>query len=293
MSVVVVGSVNADRLVRVPHLPAPGETVIGGVLERAEGGKGANAAVAAARLGGPVALIAAVGDDPEGREALAELEREGIDVSGVAVCAEPTGVAHITIDDAAENTIVVASGANATLGAGAVRDGLERLAGPGSVVLADLEVPDTAVTAAAAFCREHALPFLLDPAPARELPREVIAACEALTPNADELDGLGVDGPDALLRAGAASIVVTRGADGAELFEPGRAPVRVPAAAVDAVDTTGAGDAFAAALAVALHAGMGREAAVRLAVTVGGLTTTAVGARVALPSLSELRQRPH
>ena len=289
MSVIVVGSVNVDRLVRVSHLPAPGETVINGVLERAGGGKGANAAVAAAMLGAPVALIAAVGDDAEGPESLDDLRGHGVDVSAVAVCAEPTGVAHITIDEQAENTIVVVSGANATLGADAVRRGLARLAGPRSVVLAGLEVPDAAVVAAAGFCRRHGLRFLLDPAPARPPPGEVIAACEALTPNSAELHGLGVDGPEALLDAGARWVVVTRGADGAELFAPGCASVRVPATSVDAVDTTGAGDAFAAALAVALHADMAREHAVRVAVAAGGIACTAVGARVALPALDSLR----
>ena len=289
MSVVVVGSVNVDRLVRVAHLPAPGETVTGGVLERAGGGKGANAAVAAARLGAPVALVAAVGDDAEGRESLAEFTAEGLDVSAVAVCDAPTGVAHITIDDRAENTIVVISGANALLGAEAVHSALARLAGPGSVVVTNLEVPEAAVLAAASFCRSHGLRLVLDPAPARSLPDAVIGACEALTPNVAELEGLGVDGPEALLRAGARSVVVTRGGEGAELHEPGRPPLRVPATKVEAVDTTGAGDTFAAALAVGLHAGLEREEAVRVAVAAGAIACGVVGGRAALPALDSLR----
>jgi len=286
--VVVVGSINEDRLVRVSHLPAPGETVIGGVLERAQGGKGANAAVAAAMLGARVALIAAVGDDPEGEAALHDLAGRGVDVSAVATCATATGVAHVTIDEGAENTIVVASGANAELGADAVRSGLERLADDATVVLADLEVPDEAVAAAAAFCDAHGLRFVLDPAPARPLPDAVVAACEAITPNGAELDGLGVDGPEALLAAGARSVVVTRGPDGAELHEPGARPHRLPAIPIEAVDSTGAGDAFAAALAVALHAGLDRREAVAVAVAAGGHATESVGARAPLPPLDRL-----
>jgi ribokinase len=288
--VVVVGSVNEDRLVRVSHLPAPGETVIGGALERAHGGKGANAAVAAAMLGARVALIAAVGDDREGADALRDLADHGVDVSAVATCATATGVAHITIDERAENTIAVASGANAQLGAAAVRAGLERLAGEATVVLADLEVPDEAVAAAAAFCRERGLRFILDPAPARPVPDAVLAGCEALTPNAAELRGLGVGGPAALLAAGARSVVVTRGPGGAELHQPGEGAVELPAIRVEAVDSTGAGDAFAAALAVALQAGLERRDAVAVAVAAGGHATTAVGARAPLPRLAELRR---
>ncbi|MGI8781491.1 MAG: PfkB family carbohydrate kinase [Solirubrobacteraceae bacterium] len=288
--VVVVGSINEDRLVRVSHLPAPGETVIGGVLERAHGGKGANAAVAAAMLGARVALIAAVGEDPEGDGALRDLADQGVDVSAVATCSTATGVAHITIDDRAENTIAVASGANAELGADTVRGGLERLVSDATVVLADLEVPDEAVAGAAAFCRQRGLRFILDPAPARPLPDSVVAGCEALTPNAAELRSLGVDRPDALLAAGARSVVVTLGADGAELHELGAPSHRLPAIQVEAVDSTGAGDAFAAALAVALQSGLNRRDALAVAVAAGGHATAAVGARAPLPRLAELRR---
>lgn len=285
--VIVVGSVNVDALMRAPRLPAAGETVVGATLTRSQGGKGANAAVAAARLGARVALVAAVGADADGDGARAALAAAGVDVSALVRVDAPTGAAHIALDAAGENAIVVASGANARLEPAHVAAALARLAGPASVVLADLEVPDAAVLAAAAASAELGARFVLDPAPARPLAAALVARCEALTPNRGELAALGGDAA-ALLARGARSVVVTLGAAGAELHEPARASVRQPPFAVASVDSTGAGDAFAAALAVALARGAERRAAVRFAAAAGALATRALGARAALASCEDV-----
>jgi len=285
--VVVVGSLNDDVLVQVDRLPAPGETVTGGRLTRAPGGKGANAAVAAARLGARTSLVGAVGDDREGELARASLRGAGVDDGAVVVVAgTPTGVAAIMVDARGENVIAVASGANDELTPEAVRAGLERLARPDSLVLANLEIPDTAIAAAAAHCRAAGLRFVLDPAPARPLAPGVLAACTVLTPNRGELEALGRT-PEELLRAGADAVAVTLGGDGVELHVPGARPRRRPAPRVQAVDTTGAGDAFAAALAVALARGRELGDAVALASAAGALATRAVGGRTSLATYAE------
>jgi ribokinase len=286
--VVVVGSANVDLVVRVARLPAPGETVTQGELVRAMGGKGANAAVAAARLGARAALVAAVGDDPDGRAVVEDLAAHGVATGHVVVRDAPTGLAAITVDAAGENTIAVASGANALLDAAAVEAGLGEHAAPGTVVVANLEIGDDAVAAAAAHCARHGLELILDPGPARALPDAVIAACTVLTPNRGELAGLGAGGADALLARGAGAVVLTLGADGAELHRPGEPVVRQRAFAVDAHDSVGAGDAFAAALAVAWRRERTAPDALRFAAACGALATRATGARAALPDLDEV-----
>lgn len=285
--VVVVGSANVDLVVRVPRLPTAGETVTGGTLLRAMGGKGANAAVAAARLGARAALVAAVGSDADGRAVRDDLEASGVRTEHVVARDAPTGVAAITVGEDAENTIAVVSGANALLDADAVAAALQDLAGPGTVVVADLEIPDGAVLAAARHCREHRLELILDPGPARRLVDEVVGACACLTPNRGELAALDSGGAAALLARGARSVVVTLGAEGAELHQPSRAVWHQPPFPVAARDSVGAGDAFAAALAVAWRRRPTVEEAVRFAAACGALATRAPGARGGLADLDE------
>ena len=281
--VYVVGSVNIDLVVRAETLPRPGETVTGGTFERHGGGKGANQAVAAARHGAAVRMVAAVGDDELGAEAVAELEAEGIDVSAVQrLSGTPTGVALIAVDAAGENQIAVASGANAELGADPVEQALARPATDG-VVLLGLEVPDAPVLAGAHAGRAAGLGVVLNPAPARPLPDALLDLAPVLTPNRDEARALsGEDEPEAAALALAARtgapVVVTVGADGA-LVADGGALERVPAPAVDVVDTTGAGDAFNGALACELAGGAPLLEAVRAAVAVAADSTRAAGAR--------------
>jgi ribokinase len=281
--VYVVGSVNLDLVVRAATLPGPGETVTGGTFERHGGGKSANQAVAAARQGAAVRMIAAVGTDDLGDEAIADLEAEGIDVSGVArVDTAATGVALIVVDDGGENQIAVASGANAELSPEAVEAALAGAAA-GAVALLGLEVPDAPVLAAARAARAAGLEVVLNPAPARPLPAELLALSPVLTPNEPEAAALsGESDPEAAARAltarTGAPVVVTVGPQGA-LLADGDDVERIPAPAVDAVDTTGAGDAFNGALAAALAGGAALADAVREAVAVAAEAVRRPGAR--------------
>jgi ribokinase len=285
--VVVVGSLNADLVVSVPRLPAAGETVAGGTFARHGGGKGANQAVAAARAGARVAITGAVGADAFGAETLRELTAEGIDVSTVArLETVPTGVAAIVVDESGENQIAVASGANAALSGEAVAAALETLLSGAGVVLLGHEVPAAAVVAGARAASAAGWLIVLNPAPARPLPDEVMAAAPILTPNADEARRLaGELDVEAAGRALAAStgapVLVTLGADGVLLIA-GEVE-RIAAPVVDVVDTTGAGDALNGALAAELAAGRPLRDAAAFAVVAAALSTRAAGARAGMP----------
>jgi ribokinase len=303
--VIVVGSVNADYAVRVGHLPQPGETVTGGRLEILPGGKGANQATAAARLGAQVTLVAAVGRDAAGDQAMADLLAEGIDAAGLLRCDAPSGVAVILVDAAGENMIAVAPGANERLTAAVTEQALTDRVSAGTVLLASLEVPLEAVSAAAAAAeRADGAVLIVNPAPGRALPPELVRGV-ILTPNEGELlrlpqadvssGGPGQDGrPDEaaavahLLAAEARAVIVTRGGRGATMFRPGEAPADFPAPAVDVVDTVGAGDAFNGALATALAAALPLEIAVTAAVEAGAAACTGAGARQALPRAGDI-----
>ena len=280
--VYVIGSINVDLVVRAESLPTPGETVTGGTFERHGGGKSANQAVAAARAGAAVRMIGAVGDDDLGEEAVAALEAEGIDVAGVQRLADaPTGVALIAVDAAGENQIAVASGANAELAGEAVAAALDGASG--GVALLGLEVPDAAVLAGARAARAAGLTVVINPAPARPLGDELLAVAPILTPNGGEAAALsGEDDPEAAALALAertgAPVVVTVGSAGALLVEDG-ALQRIPAPKVEAIDTTGAGDAFNGALAAALAGGTAVADAVREAVAVAAESVRRPGAR--------------
>lgn len=303
--VIVVGSVNADYAVRVGHLPKPGETVTGGRLEILPGGKGANQATAAARLGARVTLVAAVGRDPAGDQAVADLMAEGIDTAGLLRCEAPSGVAVILVDAAGENMIAVAPGANEYLTAAVASRALAERVGDGTVLLASLEIPLAAVSAAAAAAaRAGGAVLIVNPAPGRALPPELVRDV-ILTPNEGELlrlppAGAGPGGaapddpPDEaaavawLLDAGARAVIVTRGGRGATMFRPGRPAADFPAPRVQVVDTVGAGDAFNGALATALAAALPLETAVTAAVQAGAAACTGAGARQALPRAGDI-----
>jgi ribokinase len=305
--VIVVGSVNADLVVRVERLPAAGETVAGGRFARHGGGKGANQAVAAARLGASVTLVAAVGRDDLGEEALAELEREGVDVRAVArLDGVATGVAAIVVDAAGENQIAVASGANAELsgenvaaalaqhaaGDHGAPDATHAAGSPRPVVLLGHEVPEAAVLAGARAAARAGWAIVLNPAPARALPDELVALGPILTPNAAEACALaGEDDPEAAARALAsrtgAPVLVTLGARGALLVE-GHTARPIPAPDVEPADTTGAGDALNGALAAELAAGRPLAEAARFAVAAASLSTCAPGARAGMPRRGEV-----
>jgi ribokinase len=271
--IAVVGSVNLDIVVRVPRLPAPGETLAAGDLQRVPGGKGANQALAARRLGAEVTLVAAVGDDPAAQEALGLLHRDGVRLDRLRrEPAHPTGHALITVDDSGETTIVVAAGANAAL---QVTPDDVRGA---DAVLTVLEVPDAAVAAAV----EHADGLVvLNAAPARALPPALLRKIDVVVVNTSEY--AAIDGLDA-----AGAVAVTAGADGAVLRRGGREVARAEPPPVTVVDGTAAGDTFTAALAVALLDGASDADALRRACAAGALTVTRPGAQPSLPTAAEL-----
>lgn len=286
-SVIVVGSVNADLVVSVAELPRAGETVTGGTFARHGGGKGANQAVAAARVGASVAMVGAVGADDLGDEALRELAAEGIDVAAVArLDGVPTGVAAIVVDARGENFVAVASGANAEIDAAVVEEAVPRLIGRGSdgVVLLGHEVLEPIVAAGIRTGREAGWRVVLNPAPARVLADDLEGVI--LTPNAHEARALtGEEDVEAAARALAertdAPVLVTLGAEGALLLD-GK-PERLAAPAVEVVDTTGAGDAVNGALAAELAAGRPLREAARFAMAAAALSTRVAGARAGMP----------
>ena len=277
-SVLVVGSINVDLVAAVASLPRPGETVIGSAVERHGGGKGANAAVAAARLGARVALVGAVGDDDLGAGALGDLRAEGVDVEGVAVLrGVPTGAALIVVDDAGENQIAVGAGANHAVEPGVVVAAMrERLDACGCVVVS-AELDDACVLAAVQAAVDAGVPCVLNPAPARAGLRAALALGPVVTPNAGEAE---------LRPTPAGPVVETRGADGVVI--DGATTIAAPV--VDPVDTTGAGDTLTGALAVRLAAGDDLEAAARYAVVAAALSVTAPGARGGMPSAAAVAQ---
>lgn len=284
-SVVIVGSVNVDFVVRVGRLPRAGETVTGGTLERYGGGKGANAAVAAARSGAAVAFVGAVGDDDLGAWQLGELARERIDVSRIAKLTDThTGVALITVDPLGENQIAVASGANAAVDAPLVDGALESIdPAPGAVCLLGFELADEALVVAAAWADRHGLRLIVDPAPARPIRDELLALHPLLTPNAAEALAITNEATEeaagwVLHERSGAPVVVTFGMHGLLVVdEPGAR--RLPAYAVNAIDSTGAGDVFNGALAARLARGAGLDEGVNWAMAAAALSTAGPGAR--------------
>ncbi|MFG2451975.1 ribokinase [Streptomyces sp. NPDC048512] len=290
----VVGSANADLVVRVERRPAAGETVLGSDLVVHPGGKGANQAVAAARLGARTALLARVGDDGHGRLLLDAQRAAGVDTVGVLVGGAPTGVALITVDPSGDNSIVVSPGANGRLAPEDVR-AAGSLFHASRVVSAQLEIPlETVVEVVRSLAEGGRL--VLNPSPPRALPSEVLAACDPLIVNEHEArviagDGLG-DSPEdwatALLALGPRSVVVTLGAAGALVAERAGARVRVPSVRVAAVDTTGAGDAFTAALAWRLGCGESLTEAAGYAARVGAAAVTRAGAQESFPTAEEV-----
>jgi ribokinase len=283
--VLVAGSYNAGLTVYGPRLPRPGETVVGDGFDAGPGGKGANQAIGARRLGADVTFLTKLGDDLFGRQAREVLAAEGLPEWGVLTGRAPTGVAFILVDSAAENMIAIAPGANLELVPADVLALADRVRGAG-IVLVQLECAAALAVGVAAWARANGKRAILNPAPARELSIADLKAFEIITPNEHELAalaasaGTGGDGPaaraDALVRAGVPNVVVTLGADGALWAGPDG--VRTfPAPAVRAVDTTGAGDAFNAGLAAALARGASLPDAIGYGCLAGAFCVTRRG----------------
>lgn len=297
--IVVVGSVNTDMVVLGDRLPGPGETVTGGRFILAPGGKGANQAVAAARLGAQVTLIAKVGRDVFGDQAVENYGREGIRTDCIVRDAQrATGVALILVDAQGENLISVASGANHALSPDDVAQFADRIREADALML-QLEIPMETVAAAAKIAAEAGVPVILDPAPAAPLPEGLLEYVAFLTPNESEAERLTGDivrdevsargAAQKLLAAGARHVIVTLGAKGALLADQDHAEL-IATRAINAVDTTAAGDAFNGGLAAALGRGLTVEAAVREACLVGALSATRAGAQPSLPTQDEVKR---
>ncbi len=294
--VVVVGSLNLDVVVPVERHPAPGETVLGGDHVQLPGGKGANQAVALARLGRSVAMVGRVGADDPGRRLRAALEAAGVDARHVLDDpGAPSGLAMISVTDDGENTIVVSPGANGRVGHDDVAGAAELLEAA-LVTLVQLEVPAAAVSAAAAAAGGT---VVLNPAPARALDTELLARVDVLVPNRTELallaraavpDGAAAAAELAARLQGPRAVVVTLGADGAVVSHE-RGAEHIPAPAVDAVDATGAGDAFCGALSDALAGGAELVEAARWAVRAASISVTRPGAQDGMPTRAELEAR--
>jgi ribokinase len=310
--VIVVGSVNVDLVARAEHLPAPGETVTGATFSDHDGGKGANQAVAAARLGAATAFVGAVGRDAFGMRARAALDHEGIDLTGLRTVDGLTGVALILVDAHGENMISVASGANAALTAANVTECLEALApAKGDVLLVGHEIPTLAAKHALRLGRTAGSMTVFNPAPATGVDRATFGLADVLSVNRLELativaaDDARVGRPGAgetrpveaarmLLEPNAdgegvaTAVVVTLGSDGAVVVTRDADPVDLPARDVGAIDAVGAGDTFAGALAAGLAAGQDVAGAARRAVAAASISTRREGAREGMPTVAEL-----
>lgn len=289
--IVVVGSLNMDLVVRAPRHPKVGETILGGEFRTYPGGKGANQAVAVARLGSRVHMVGKIGTDSFGDTLLETISENGVDIDHVRRDAGvPTGVAFITVDKEGQNTIVVASGANASLTPRDVSAAEEAFVGAG-VLLLQLEIPLDVVERAISLARQHNVLVVLNPAPAQVLDADLLAEVDYLIPNQTELALLaGQDTTDAaidvLLRHGIRGLVVTLGGDGALIVDKGE-KIHLPTYNVPVVDTTAAGDAFAAAFSVALTEGLPLIEATRWGNAAGAMTVMKAGAQPSLPNRAD------
>jgi len=284
----VIGSINMDLVARVDRFPKPGETLTGTSFTTVPGGKGANQAVTLARLGANVAMVGRVGEDAFGDTYLRSFEKDGVDTTYVGRGASPTGIAMIEVDASGENNIVVVPGANRDI----TPEWLESMPDTlfGGIVLMQLEIPMESVLFAARRIARLGGTLVLDPAPMQPMPDELLELAAILTPNEHELTALtaDIDAPfqermRELARKGARCVLHKRGAHGAYLLREGTI-LHMPPVKVEAVDTTGAGDAFNAALAYALAKGKTMEEAMETACRIAALSVTYVGGQ-GLPSL--------
>jgi len=292
-NVLVIGSLNADLVVRAPRFPQPGETISGGDLQIIPGGKGANQAVAASRQGANVAMLGRVGSDSFGPFLLDSLKSNQVDVTHVQVDDSATGTATIIVDGNGQNSIVLSAGANGKVSPADV-DSASALTP--KLILLQLEIPIPTVLYAAQHAREHGSRVILNPAPANPLPDELISLADFIIPNETELSlltGMEVkDVPSAeqaarvLLARGAKHVIVTLGSKGA-LLVSGTQVKQVDTYKVNIVDTTAAGDAFIGGFASALLRGLELEEAVQYANACGALATTKFGAQPSLPTREE------
>ncbi|MEN5046650.1 ribokinase [Pseudomonas koreensis] len=297
-NVVVIGSLNMDLVTRAPRLPKGGETLIGHSFATVSGGKGANQAVAAARLGARVAMVGCVGNDDYGVQLREALLAEQIDCQAVSTVEDSSGVALIVVDDNSQNAIVIVAGANGAM-TPAVIDRFDAVLQAADVIICQLEIPDATVGHALKRARALGKTVILNPAPAsRPLPADWFAAIDYLIPNESEasaLSGLPVDSlqsaesaANQLIAMGAGKVIITLGAQGS-LFANGKGFEHFPAPKVQAVDTTAAGDTFVGGFAAALASGKSEAEAIRYGQIAAALSVTRAGAQPSIPTMSDVQ----
>ncbi|MEN8228911.1 MAG: ribokinase [Bacteroidota bacterium] len=296
--ILVIGSSNTDLIIKVPEIPRPGETLLGGIFHTFAGGKGANQAVAAARGGGDVVFIASVGDDTYGVEAVKGYKFDNINTENIKICKNsPSGIAMITVSHKGENAITVASGANSLLSP-ADLDEAEEAFDEADLMLVQLETPIETVSKAVEICNDFNTKVILNPAPAAVLPDEILSGVEIITPNeteAESLTGISIKNEhdagkaaERLHQKGVRTVIITMGASGAYLSDPdSECRMMVPGFDVKAEDTTAAGDVFNGQLAVALAEGKSLQDSVRLAHAAAALSVQKMGAQSSIPRREE------
>jgi len=296
--IIVIGSTNTDMVIKSDHLPAPGETLLGGTFFMNPGGKGANQAVAASRLGGKVTFISKTGNDIFGEQSVQNLKNEGINTEYMAVDPEnPSGIALITVDSMAENCIVVAPGSNMTLKPDDIDKAIKQIE-LAEIVLLQLEIPIETVEYATQIAYRNNKKVILNPAPAQKFSDSILKTIHILTPNETEAEILtGVKVTDIgsaekaagiLRNKGVEIVIITMGANGAFIYTDSLAEL-IPAPEVKAVDTTAAGDTFNGALAVAVSEGLNIREAVQFANKAASIAVTKFGAQASIPCRSEVR----
>ncbi len=295
--IIVVGSTNMDMVVKTGHIPVPGETVLGGDFFMNPGGKGANQAVAIARLGGKVVFVSRIGDDVFGKQSVQLFEEEGIDISGLTPDGEePSGVALITVDEVGENSIVVAPGANARLLPGDVLQVLKKHEDIGYMLI-QLEIPMDTVKEALGYARSRGIQVILNPAPVNKKVMDLFEYIDVITPNVKEAEMLSgrniqsiedaVEAAQVIREKGVGKVVITLGKNGAVVLDE-VSWSHIAAREVATVDTTAAGDAFNGALVVALSEGKALEDAVSFACDAAAIVVTRMGAQSAMPYRKEV-----
>ena len=296
-NIVVIGSSNTDMIIKVPRIPKPGETILGGIFSTAAGGKGANQAVAAARAGGNVSFVARVGDDIFGQEAIKGFQKDGLNIDNIYVDDhEPSGVAEIFVAEDGENSIAVASGANSKLSPEDINL-VETIILESDILVTQLESPLDTVLTAIKIAHDNDVQVILNPAPAQALDDSYYEYISILTPNESELEILTgqmvqdiksvEEAAQILVKKGVENVIVTLGKNGALLVKSNSIKL-IQGVEVNAVDTTGAGDVFNGTLAVALAEKMNIEDAIRFANAAAALSVTKLGAQPSIPNREEI-----
>lgn len=299
--IVVVGSINIDLVTHTTRIPVEGETIAGDNFQIHPGGKGANQAVAVARLGYPVRMIGCLGNDTFGETLRDQLEIAGVDIESVETVPGSSGVAMIVVSDDGENCIIITPGANAQLAPADLDKNIETIRSA-ALVLTQLEIPLETVLHLATICTHEGVPLMLDPAPARELPEELLRKVSWLTPNETEAafftneqdqdrdSNDPVDTAEKIIASGARNVALKLGARGAYVASSSGPATFIPSFSVTAVDTTAAGDAFNGAFAVALAMNLAPAESARFAAAAAAVSVTRSGAQPSMPTMAEVEQ---